>query len=546
MINILSVLVFWGIFILGSLFFLNYFASESKTRTFSVFLLFLALLSIVFFPGITGHYLYHDDVFLWDWQRTHWATHVQYIQQGKCGRPLAKFIMFSMDSLVGTINSANIVRFFTIVIISLIALAIDIWLRRICGFLKRDSFLVSLAIVVLPPFQVYVYPVAAFYVPVAILLSIFSAFVLLKQERNQERLINFRFFEWPLYSLFLLLCSLMTYQSGSTFFIALLAIWLIGADCREMNNIKWPWLHLAIFFIAVLIYFIFFKMLVPANAMGEGSIYNNSVAFNYGQKLCWFFRQPMVAALNLWQNVLIFSSRAVAVGVFSIIFLGIVSEFLYLMRSEDVSNKGILARNLLFKYLAILVLILLSCCVTLVIHAYVSFYRTLAPLMAIVFILFWNGIRRILVVFLKQGGYETIATVVLIFICICAMIFAQVTFRKYCVDNNSRELRYIENEIISKYNSHIQRVYVIRPTCFVKGNDNDEFGNTTCFWSHDVPGLVKAAFQEKGIISGASLNVTSVTAKDFISQDPHLLIIDLNKNKEILDKKLKSIASIVE
>jgi len=537
MINTFDFLILWGLFILGSFFFLNYFAGESKVKTFAVFLLFLAILSVVYSSGITGHYIFHDDVYLWKWDKTNWATHPSYAQQAIFGRPLAALVMFSADSFVDSVKSANFVRFLTIVIISLIALGIDIWLRQVCGILRKASFLVSFAIVILPPFQMFVNDLSACYITVATLLSIFSALLLLGLDRNQKQHLNFMLF-WEItkepwftvfLSLFFLSCSLMIYQSGATFFIALLAIWLIGVNCREMNNIKWPWFHLVVFFFATLIYLFLFKMLVPVDMRGIASAYSNSVTSDYAAKLWWFFRDPFFAALNLWH---VFPTWTVAGGVLFIILLGFMLEFFSLMKSEG-GNKRILALNFLLKYFAVLFLIFLSFSVNLVAQTNLFLYRTIAPLIAIVFVLFWSGIRRIMAAFLKGGRYETYAIIVLFFICVCGGSFAYTTFRKYCVDNNSRELRYIEDELTRKYNSNTREVYIIRPLARLSSQVPiaDEFGVTTCFFPQDIPWLVKAAFQERRISLFGGVLLTSGISMPPSSQDPHLLAIDLNRSK---------------
>jgi len=526
--------MFWGSFTLGSLYFLNYYSGQSRSRIFSDFFIFLAVLSVIYFPGISGHYIFHDDVNFWAWQKTIWATHPQYGQQGLCGRPLASFVMFSVGSLVGNVDSANIARFLSIVFISLIAIAIDIWLRRVCGISKKASLLICVAIVVLPPFQIYVNWICSCHIPVAALLSLYSAFLLLKPDTDQSRLLNF----WSLkemtkkipitvfFSLFFLLCSLMIYQAAATFFIALLAIWLIRLDCRAMN--RWPWLHLAVFFTTVSIYAVFFKILVPAHAMGDNSIYNNSFTCNLVGKLSWFFQEPMVAALNLWH---IFPSRAIAYAVLLIILGGMVLEFFDIMKSEN-KNRSIYVRNLLLKYGAILFLIFLSFGVNLAVQTNLFFYRTIAPLSIIVFILFWSGLRRIIFVFIKLERAEAFATIVLFFICVGAVFSAYSTFKKYCVDNNSQELRQIENQLAQKYSFNISHIYIIKPLVLPPTSQvviRDEFGYTTCSFPQDIPWLLKIAFQEKGIPLDRSIALTIGTIKGFFRQDPHLLIIDLGK-----------------
>ena len=537
MINTFEILILWALFILGSLLFLNYFAGESKAKTFFVFLLFLAILSVVYSSGITGHYIFHDDVYLWKWHKTNWATHPSYAQQAIFGRPLASVVMFSADFLVDSVTSANFVRFLTIIIISLIALGLDIWLRKVCGALRKASFLVSLAIVILPPFQMFVNDLSACYITVATLLSIYSALLLLGLESTQKHRLNFMLFGkitkefWigVVLSLFFLSCSLMMYQSGATFFIALLAIWLIGVDCREINNIKWPWLHLTVFFFATLIYLFFFKILVPVHIRGIASTYSNSVTSDYAEKLWWFFQEPFLASLNLWH---VFPTRIVAGGVLFIILLGIVLEFYSLMKSEG-GDKRIHAKNFLLKYFAILFLIFLSFSVNLVAQTNLFLYRTMAPLIAIVFVLFWSGIRRIIAAFFKGGRCETYATIVLFIICVCGMFFAYTTFKKYCVDNNSRELRCIENELAQKYNSNIRKVYIIRPSTgpLSQVPIADEFGVTTCFFPQDIPWLVKAAFQERRISLYGDVILTSGISMPLFSKDTHLLVIDLNASK---------------
>lgn len=538
MLYTLEVLVLWGLFILGSLFFLNYFAGESKARTFGIFSLFLAILSVVYFPCITGHYIFHDDVYLWAWQKTIWATHAQYSGDGLCFRPLSRIIRFSLGNFVDHVNDANYIRFVTIIITSLTAMAIDIWLRKVCAFSRGPSCLISLAIVVLPPFQIYVSWMSAGPLAVAIFLTLCSALMLLDPAQKGPSQLMFltvpllikdrKKFLKVLISSILLFCSLLIYQPVGTFYIALLAVWLIGENCQEMNFKKWPWLHLAVFFMTAFIDILLYKMLIPANAMGTGSIYNNSFTTDYAGKLWWFFQEPMVAALNLWH---VFPSRAVAGAVLFIILWGVLLEFFDPRETKD-NNRGGFPWNIALKYFGVICLIFLSFSVNFIAQTNYFFYRTIAPLITIVFFLFWSGARRILAFYFKKERYEAFSRSILFLICVSGMFCAYRASKMYCVDNNTREMRYIENELAKKYNPNIWEILIIRPSGPPSPQVaiQDEFGYTSCFFPSNVFCMIEAAAKEQGIILHKGLLLSSGTSTDHFPQDPGFLIIDLNRS----------------
>ncbi len=553
MMNTWIVLTIWGLFYFGSFLFLNAYSGESKAISFFKFLFFLIILSLVFLPGITGHYLFHDDVFLWQWQKTDWTTHPQYVVEGLIGRPLARIMRFSVESIVDNVSDANVVRFLTIIVISLTALSLDVWFRMVCGASKKMSFLLSLSMVTLPPFQIYVHWMNSYPMAVAILLSVFSAIVLLKPRGSDTVELEFRTIsslkteqgntrsfallknveqKFPvgvLLSFSLLTISLLIYQPAAPFFIALLTFWLIGLDSRNLSKVTWPLLHLIIFMVTLGVYLFVFKMVVPVSAMGEHSIYSNALVSNYTEKLLWIFREPVIAILNLWH---VFPSRAVAIIILLIIVLGVALEFIHLLKSDD-HEKFVLMRNFLWKYSAIIVFIFLSSGVVLAIKsADGMLYRAAAPQTAVIFILMWHSIKNIFSTFVKKEKREIALTFVLFLIGVVAMFMAHHTFKKYCVDMNALELKHIENELSQKYNAQIKTIHVIRPAG-VSSTDvkmMDEFGYTTCFFPTDVPWLVKAAIQEKGIYihNRQELVVTSGT-EEVIIQDPHVLTINLRR-----------------
>ena len=170
----------WGVFIFITIFFLNLFRGESRARTFGQFFLYLFILSLIYLPALTCHCVYHDDVFIWEWDKSTWQNHPQYRTYDLLFRPLSRIIVLSLQHMVNYVNDQNFVRFITVIIISLIALALDIWFRKVCGILKSLSLLMSLALVALPGFQFIVFSLVTADRAEAILLSICSALVLLR------------------------------------------------------------------------------------------------------------------------------------------------------------------------------------------------------------------------------------------------------------------------------------------------------------------------------------------------------------------------------
>jgi hypothetical protein len=544
MINTFVVLTCWGLFYIGTLLFFNLYSGDTKTATFCKFFLFLIILSLVFFPGISEYYIFADDTTVWRWPNKEWSAHPGYGFAALSGRPISR-IHLSMLSLIDNVSDANFVRFLAIILIAIIAVSMDVWFRMICGVSRNISFLLSLSIVTLPPFQIYVHWMGTYCMALAILLSMFSAILLLKPKSSDPDKLEFRTIyssnidqgksryyqllkrieeKIPLtiiLSFTLWICSLLTYQPSATFFVALLAFWLTRVDCRDFDLKKWPWLHLAIFIIAAGVYLFAFKIMVPANAIGV-DLYSNELTSDYLTKIIWFLTDPIVKALHLWR---ISPPEAVAGGILFIILSGIVLEVIDLFRVENKKING-LVLNFLWKYLALLFLILLSSGVQLAIKPDVFFYRSFAPLVATIFILFWSGVQRIVAFFTQREKSEFVAMIILLFICVTGIFSAHTTFKKYCVDNNSMELKYIENEIAKKYNPDITQIHIISPLPSNSVYYTGEFDATTCN-GLNCPWLVQIAFQENGIQPN-DLIVSSDTKK-VIVQSPHMLIIDLNK-----------------
>jgi hypothetical protein len=546
MINTFVVLTCWGLFYIGSLLFFNLYSGDTRTATFCKFFIFLIILSLVFLPGITGHYIFGDDTTAWRWPNKEWAAHPGYGFAARAGRPLSR-IHLSILSLIDNVSDANFVRFLTIILISIIAVSMDVWFRMICGVSRNISFLLSLTIVTLPPFQLYVHWMSTYCMALAILMSMFSAILLLKPKSDdpdrlefrtiysskidQEKSRYFRLLQKiekkiPLtiiLSLSLWICSLLTYQPSTTFFVALLAFWLSGVDSRHLDLKKWPWLHLAIFIIAAGAYLFAFKMLVPANATGV-DLYSNELTSNYLIKIIWFLTDPVVKVLHLWH---LSPSITIACGIFFIILMGIAFEYFDLVRPrlED-KQRSEFVRNFLWKYLSIFILTFLSSIVIIVIKNNFFAYRSSAPLIVFIFLIFWSSVRKIISHYINEQKSEFAVTITLIFICVAGILSAHTTFKKYCVDNNSMELRYIENEIAQKYNYNITHIHIISPVASTSLIDTGEFDITNCS-GHNCPWLVQIAFTENQI-HPKDLIVSSDTKKVFF-QPPNMLVIDLNK-----------------
>ncbi len=547
MIDTFVVLTCWGLFYIGSLLFFNLYSGDSKTATFCKFFLFLLILSVVFLPGLTSHYIFGDDTTAWRWPNKEWTAHPGYGFAARAGRPFSR-IHLSILSLIDNVRDANYVRFLTIILIAIIAVSMDVWFRMVCGASRNISFLLSLSIVTLPPFQIYVHWMSTYCMALAILLSMFSAILLLKPSRSDPDKLEFRtiypskteqgksrYFNFiqrieekiPLtiiLSFALWICSLLTYQPSATFFVAMMTFWMTKVDCRDFDLKKWPWMHLTIFIIAAAAYLLTFKILVPANATGV-DLYSNSLTFNYPAKIIWFLTEPLVTAMHLWH---ISPSIAVGGGIFLIIIIGIALEYFDLIRSEN-KHRNDFARNFLRKYSSIFFLILLSSAVIIIMKKDFYACRSSSSLMATVFILFWSCSHRIVSFFAQKEKSEFAATIVLLFICVVGIFSAHTTFKKYCVDNNSMELRYIENEISRKYNPNITHIHVISPLPSDSFLYTGEFGATTCH-GLNCPWLVQIAFMEADI-HPQDLIVSSDTKK-VVFQSPHMLIIDLNKIKD--------------
>lgn len=244
------------------------------------------------------------------------------------GRPI--YALFTMI-FVFTPHLSDLVwlRLFSISGIAILSIYIADLLLAVSDLPGSACITAAILISMTPAFQVYsVWAVAAIY-PWAALLAAMSFCVLQNNYRNMWKRCVF--------SLFLLLLSVMTYQPAAMmYWVAAAACWV--ATHRRVPSLRKLALPTAIMFLALSIDFAASKI-IPI------IVFNNTHHFaraalisNFGQKAAWFFSQPLTDALNFPSIV-----RNTRVAAFVALFVAVGMGLFFSARSESSMGKAALA-----------------------------------------------------------------------------------------------------------------------------------------------------------------------------------------------------------
>ena len=183
---------------------------NQTVRTISLFCLIFIILSAAYFPILFTPYIHHDDVKFFLKTPTK-LMNPDFYQNVFLGRLLGAMRLTMYSFFINTISDLTFFRFINVLFLALSAWLMSLQLRN---YFKNDvcALIASLIIFTLPPFQILASLVGFCATPIALFLSILAA-------------------NWigrPLWSLLLLLMSLLLYQSIAMFYWVIVAIKILA------------------------------------------------------------------------------------------------------------------------------------------------------------------------------------------------------------------------------------------------------------------------------------------------------------------------------
>lgn len=254
--------------------------------------LFFVLFLLSYFPVVQGYFLANDDYwgFVFEYESP-LGNPMFHTQAYAAGRPLGALIMSTLQFCITSVAAANWVRFLLIVGVSLAAVLLFGWFRRL-GMGRSTAFLLAAVTYLLPCFHSSIYCVTDGYAMYGTIPALLSAFALLNLAESEGTSKVRGLFQWGL-AIFLFFLAMVTYPMAAMLFWALIASMMVLVKRGKVKAKLWlPW---TAGMVSMAAYLIFFRL--------TQEIYsNNQVAIDPAGKLLWFFKIPFAIAMNFWHR----------------------------------------------------------------------------------------------------------------------------------------------------------------------------------------------------------------------------------------------------
>ncbi len=441
---------------------------------------FLVLLSLAYWPAISMRYVYHDSlVFFLD-------TDVRFLPPGTIfsfitGRYLGAVFLAVIGRLVSQVSDLEILRFLSIVQLSVCGLLLTNFLRK--NFLKPlESFFVVFILLTLPAFQITVCQGGMAFYPMSILMILLS-FILAFDAPDKKSI--WTYCSLPvLGSVFLMIVSLCIYQSGAMFFWALTAAVILFSQKETFLDLQNKIGR--IFFVGLLSMAIY-RLILELNKklyLSYTSRQDYSPYLLTNQvlaKIKWFLTDPVVKVLNFWN---IIPTKGYALCFVFFVAGGIFLALLHAKRKDillEALKKGII------KALILSGLFFLTSLPNLLFPENISFYRCYMALSAFcVFLSFWV-LLQYKNFFLSLG--RVARAVILCLLVGFGLFQAYQTTWRFRAQPSAEELDFLQETLQSVNLNQFSRVYLIQPNQARLYTSDDEYGNLTTSFGNDIIGF---------------------------------------------------------
>ena len=278
--------------------------ASHKHKNLFVFVVFVFFSFIAYFPAIHGYYLLGDDLNLWTMNANKDCnSFYAYQYLSDMGRPFFNLLTCAYGNFIDSIFDARYVRGLSICFTALFGYIVY---QCLCytPINRLHSFLLSIAILTLPPYQISVNGIVYQAYIISGLLSVGAFYIAL----NKWKPSNVWWKSLPNgyvgLSILMLVSALMTHQIRAMFY------WTIfGGILFMLNTESWPKWRGKIYYlftinlIAIGIYFVYAKLnfLFNAKVITQTTQHAIILSSNIIEKLEWFMSVSLIASLNLWQ-----------------------------------------------------------------------------------------------------------------------------------------------------------------------------------------------------------------------------------------------------
>jgi len=475
-----------------------------------VYSLIFTILFLAYIPTLHGYYVHHDDYLYFISKHVKGQTRTDCTQHPihgfvvrEAARPGAGLYICAVDSTIQTIDQANIVRFAILIFLTALACLTHRFLT-INSYSSFESFLLAVFIFSLPPYQAHIGYLANGYQPIAALMAGFGGFLTYILSTSSQLLNKWRTYLYKFLILFLLLCSLFTYQQGMMFYWFFIAIILI--KIKPSNWKKWERKILFLFFLpgmAMLMHFLYIIFMPRQTKLA-------SLATDPMERWNFFIDYPLFESLNLWN---LFATQQFARIVGAIIIIGIIIEFTRSLMNPPENISRIACFFDLIKKHALIFLLLPISMLPLLASTGSSSPRVQLALTPIITLLAYWAIKQILkILFPKSWGWENIkrqvSTSIFTLATFVGVYYCNYNLSEYFNLNDTLVLRFIKSNIkrtglenlktydrIHIINTEVPLASYVSP----KGARVDSFGMPSTSASQDIPAIIEVALAETGL-----------------------------------------------
>ena len=425
------------------------------------------------------------------------------------GRPLDALLISFFFSYVNDIGELRYLRLLSVIGITLLAWSVYRTLRCV-GWSSSLSVFLSVIICVMPPFQQYASWAVSLGCPFAAVAS-GCAFSLAEQGFEEGRPL----YKWSLTvgAILLELLALTIYQPIAMFFWVFVVILLFEPSASLSDVLRRFGWYSAIVLTALILGFGVYKFGLAMSGYQLPPMRSHLVQ-DVGEKVSWFFREPLTNALNLAR---LSANRRFALSMVVFLFGGLMLYF----------PGGIKER--LYKLLVALLVFPLSYLPNLVVAESWSAYRTLSALMSVVvvyiFFALWGYGRTLH----RSTIVPALITITLGFFALSCSLLAAYNVNSYFASPLSLELMVMRGQLAQQDLTQVHTIYAIAPgsqDSIARKVRYDEFGQP---FSSSPWGLRSAVYLLLRELSPqyADIPIELVSAKDSIKPLPGVLVVDM-------------------
>ncbi len=458
----------------------------------------LGILSVVYFPAITGYYV-HYDAYRFLLKEEGLRLHVLFNEHVSAGRFFGGIWLTFFGWFVNSVSDLKVLRFINLVNLSLWGVAVIQWLRPLFPNLI-STLLFVVTVLTLPSFQVLAVWSQAVYITIAFPLAAFSAVLVRKTfflKLNSQFFLNKT--TWS--AMGLLFLSLGTYQPSAMIYWGMAAAWIlihqniksIFLPTSEGKNSSLNFFLIG--FLTLMIYLLVLQIFKP-HYIRYVMFINNPYGINidFLGKLKWFIEEPVLNVLNLWN---IFPRKILPMIISGFIFLTIILIVYRTLRRSPNPIEKIGALRRMIKYFFIFIgLMILSYLPNLIAVGNAPWYRCTASLSFFtMLILVWALMQWLSI--LPKPYAQGLLTGILLILCLYGVVKTHKNSLNYRFKFSVLEFLYLKQncqQIDLKKHKRIHMILARAPG--ICPQRYHEYCNYTTQDEWNVGAVIEATFKE--------------------------------------------------